>query len=136
MGALQRTEATLRFFGDDLDPAEVSERLGAKPTVGVRKGDSWRTSRGVEKVAPTGSWRLEARAERSGDLDGQISELLGALSQDLDAWRALVARYKADVFCGLFLASGNDGVDLRPETLAALGERGLRLDFDIYGVEA
>jgi hypothetical protein len=36
------------------------------------------------------------------------------------------------MFCGLFLGDTNEGLSLRPETLARLGERGLVLDLDIY----
>ena len=57
------------------------------------------------------------------------------MSQDMDAWRDVSARYRANIFCGLFLASWNDGMSLRPETLAALGARGLILDLDIYTPE-
>jgi hypothetical protein len=35
----------------------------------------------------------------------------------------------------LFLASGNEGLTIEPETLVRVGERGLLIDFDIYGQE-
>ena len=132
MGRLRETAASLRFFGDDLDPQEITSRLGGPPTVGVRKGDAWLTSRGVEKIARTGSWRLQVDRRQPGDLDGQILELLSHLTSDLETWRELSARYRGDIFCGLFLETGNDGGSLSPTTLAAIGLRGLELDLDIY----
>jgi hypothetical protein len=135
MGELKETRATLGFYGDDLDPDEITARLSTQPTVGVRKGGTWKTSLGAEKVAPTGSWRLEASDRRPGDLDTQIGELLGAVTDDQDAWRELTSRYRAVLFCGLFLGEGNEGVSLKPETLTAVGARGLLLDLDIYGTE-
>jgi hypothetical protein len=35
----------------------------------------------------------------------------------------------------LFLDSGNGGLTLRAETLLRLGERGLLIDLDIYGLD-
>ena len=133
MGILHKSAASISFFGDDLDPAEITAALGAEPTVGVRKGGHWLTKSGAEKIAPRGSWRMEAERCEPDDLDGQINDLLDGLSNDLPAWRSFSQRYRGRAFCGLFLASGNEGLTLRSETLARLGERGLLIDLDIYG---
>jgi hypothetical protein len=135
MGSLHKTAASLRFFGDALDPDEITARLGAPPTVGVRKGGTWTTSTGASKPARTGSWRLETERRWPGDLDGQIAELLNALTDDLTVWRDLTTRFQADLFCGLFLQEGNEGLSLSAETTLSLGERGLVLALDIYGSE-
>jgi hypothetical protein len=135
MTGIHETAASLRFFGDNLDPEVITATLGRVPTVAVKKGGAWLTSRGAEKTARTGSWRLQVARRQPGDLDGQIMELLAGMSQDMDAWRDFSARYRGNIFCGLFLANGNEGVSLRTETLAALGARGLILDLDIYGHE-
>lgn len=133
MGILHESAASIGFYGDDLDPAQITASLGAEPTVGVRKGGLWRTSKGAEKVARTGSWRLAAERRKPADLDGQINDLLNGLSDDLPAWQSFAAQYRGRIFCGLFLASGNEGLTLRPETLVRVGERGLDIDLEIYG---
>jgi hypothetical protein len=135
MGLLDRTDATLRFFGDALDPDEITERLGGAPTVGVRKGGVWLTSRGAERIARRGSWRLNTDRRQPGDLDGQITEIFALLTSNLAPWAEFAARYRADIFCGLWLSDGNQEIGLRPETMAAVGARGLALNFDIYGAE-
>lgn len=132
MGSLHRSAASIGFFGDDLDPSKITKRLG-EPTDSVQKGGTWLTKRGAEKVARTGSWRLEIERCEPGDLDGQINTLLDHLSNDLPAWRAFAKQFRGRVFCGLFLDESNEGLTLRPETLVRLGERGLLLDLDIYG---
>lgn len=132
MGQLSRSAASLGFYGDDLDPDEITARLGATPTFGVGKGGTWVTSRGVEKVAVTGSWRLEADDRQPGDLDGQITALFAPLTTDLATWRELAARHRGRIFCGLFLDSFNEGLSLGPEATASLGDRGLVLGLDIY----
>jgi hypothetical protein len=78
---------------------------------------------------------VEAEHCAPADLDGQITELFARMSDDLPAWRSFAARFRGVVFCGLFLATGNEGLVLRSETLAAIGERGLILDLDIYDHE-
>ena len=135
MGALHKTAASLRFFGDDIDPDEITARLGAAPTVGVRKGGTWQTDLGVSKPARTGSWRLSAERRDPGDLDGQIGALLDGLNDDLSVWQDLTTRFQADLFCGLFLQERNEGLSLSPGTIRDLGRRGLALSLDIYGPE-
>lgn len=133
MGSLHRSVALLGFHGDDLDPTEITARLGAEPTIAVSKGGSWLTSSADGKAATTGAWRLEANDGTPANLDDQIAGLFAPLSRDVAMWRALAARYRGRVICGLFLASGNAGVTLQPATLMMIGQRGLVLDLDIYG---
>jgi hypothetical protein len=90
---------------------------------------------GLEKVADRGSWRRETERRSPGDLDAQIAELFAQLTDDLEVWNDLSRRFQADIFCGLFLNEFNEGISLSPETLAAVGSRGLSLDMDIYGTE-
>jgi hypothetical protein len=133
MSGLHKTVATLRFFGDDLDPEEITKLLGADPTVGVRKGGIWLTASGAEKMARRGSWWLNVEDRSPGDLNAQISEMFAPLTTDLTIWNELSRRFSGDVFVGLFLGESNEGNDLTPDTLAAVGLRGLELDLDIYG---
>ena len=133
MSAVYKTAVTLRFFGDDLDPDDLTARLGAQPTSCSRKGGTWKTSSGVEKPALRGSWRLESARRRPGDLSAQIRELLEPLTSDFSVWQDLASRFRADLFCGLFMQESNEGITIEPETLAMIGERSLLLDLDIYG---
>ncbi len=136
MGELHKTAASLRFFGDELDPEEITRLLGGPPTVGVRKGGIWLTSRGAEKTAYKGQWRVTAERRSPGDLDAQVAQLLTPLTTDFAVWNELTRRFKADVFCGLFLNEINEGISLSPKTLEALGLRGLSLGLDIYGPDS
>ena len=135
MTVIHRSAASLGFFGDDLEPEEISAALGAVPTVGVKKGGIWHTSMGAEKVALRGRWSLQTTRREPGDLEGQIVELLAACGDNLAAWRLLANRYRGRIFCGLFLATANEMLSLSPEILTAVAQRGLILDFDIYGSE-
>ena len=132
MAAVSRTVVTLRFFGDDLRPDEITLRLGRAPSKSETKGDEWLRPSGTIRVAKCGSWRLSAADREPGNLDAQVAELLSGLSDDLAVWADLTSRFRADVFCGLFLEEGNEGISLSPQTLALLGARNLELDLDIY----
>ena len=132
MSGIHRTTATLGFWHDDLDPDEITTGLGGTPTVGVRKGGTWTTSQGAKKTATTGSWRVKSDYLSPGDLDRQIMERLAALSGDLAVWKDLSRRFGGRFFCGVWLKEFNEGLLLKPETIAAMAARGLYLDLDIY----
>ena len=131
MAGIGDTRLTLRFFGDDLDPSELTELLGGVPRRSWVKGEI-RHSRSGDKVRESGAWLFSVPDREPCDLDGQFKQLFSELSADLELWRSLTSRFGADFWCGLFMAKGNEGFTLEPDTLAALGDRGLRVHFDIY----
>lgn len=118
----------MRFFGEELDPEEVSRLLGAAPSASSRKGDVLRSGRPAQR----GSWLRSARPQAPGDLDAQIVEVFRGLTEDVSVWQAMTARYRADVFCGLFMREGNEGVALSPGVVAMLAQRNVAIGFDIY----
>lgn len=124
MGPVQKSVVTLRISGDDLDPVEVSDRLGCRPISSQRKDDVIVNPRtGTERTARTGLWHLESSDRSPVDLDGQVEELLSRMTRDLAVWEELTEIYYIDLFCGLFLGSSNEGVHLYPDSLVALGHR-------------
>jgi hypothetical protein len=71
--------------------------------------------------------------EKPGEsFEPQVEDLLGRLTQDLTVWRELTQRYKADIFCGVWLRNWNRGMGLSPALMQRLAERGLELGLDIY----
>lgn len=133
MSGFENSTATLRFFGDDLDPDAITARLGCYPTHCARKGDVT-TGRvtGLERSAKTGSWLLSASQQKPENLDLQISEILAQLTDDLEVWREMTEKYQSNLFCGLFMSTGNDAMSISPTTLLALGARGLEVWLDVY----
>ena len=108
--------------------------LGCAPTRSARKGDvTVGRVTGKAVVARTGLWMLWVQDQSPESLDRQIEEVLALATSEFDVWRDLTAKYKADLFCGLFMSSSNDGVDLSASTLGALCSRGLALCLDVYG---
>ncbi|MDA5341480.1 DUF4279 domain-containing protein [Stenotrophomonas maltophilia] len=135
MAAFDHSLVTLRFFGDDLLPAEITAMLGANPTAAHSKGQQLTGSQpGAVRIARTGSWRLSAAGREPEDLEAQIFEVLDQLTGDTAVWQSL-ARFRPDLFCGLFMGSSNDGVSLSPRALLALGQRGIELGLDVYDAD-
>jgi len=133
MAALSRTYASLRIFGQHLDPDEITSLLGKTPTDAVRRGQIIRSKSGHEHTARQGRWSVKVESCSPGDLDAQVAALLAGTTDDLAVWHKVVSDFHADVFCGVFLEVSNEGLSIAPATLKQLGERGLKLDLDIYG---
>lgn len=134
MAIIERSVASLTLTGDDLDPDELTRLLRCSPTHAHRKGDSHGSPRGRRYSDwRTGHWSLDAEEAAPGDLDKQVSELLRKVPDDPEVWLDITSRHRACIFAGLFMRDGNEGLILAPQTLLALGSRGLVLELDIYG---
>jgi hypothetical protein len=134
MPYVSSTHATLQFSGDDLDPDDLTARLGAPPDLWARKGEvvqSARSGRGI--AAKTGRWSIKVAPRNGGDLDGQIRELFGLLTSDLKVWSALAAKYEPYLFVSVFTEKYNECLEVSADCLSILGERGVKLGLDIYG---
>ncbi len=133
MSGVKTSTATLRIYGDDLVPQEITEMLGASPTHAKIKGEkSFGSKTGQTYVAKSGMWQLAASDREPEDIDGQIREIFGKLSADLSVWQCIAKKYRVNLFCGLFMSETNDGLGISPQSLGVLAERGVELWFDIY----
>jgi hypothetical protein len=132
MGKVHHSTTTLRIFGDDLQPDEITRLLKCQPSKAELKGQVIKYPSGRKRTVKHGNWRLVADDAEPGNIDAQIRWILSQTSNDLDIWKRLVQTYDIDMFCGVFMDSSNDGFSLSPETLLMLGERGIEIDFDIY----
>jgi hypothetical protein len=131
-GPVDRVDVSLRFFGDELDPQEISTLLGCSPTSARRKGEEIPDKR-YFKVASTGSWVHALRQGAGSTLENQIRRLLAAATKDIDVWVKLTTKYSADIFCGLFLNEVNRTTELSSQLSGELAARNITLRFDIYG---
>jgi hypothetical protein len=129
-GPVDGVQVSLRFFGDDLEPDEITRALGHFPTEAFRKGDA-RDGGGAARTS--GGWLLTGPATDPQTVENTIRALLALLSPDLRAWRSLTRRFHADVFCGIFMDEFNRGFEVSPALMRELAARGLVVGFDIYG---
>lgn len=133
-GPVDRVRVSLRVFGDDLDPVEVTTLLGCQPTEARRRGEVIPDPR-YHRTARTGCWLLDGADEPSTELEAQVGNLLGRLTDDVVSWRDLSRRFRVDVFCGVFLDSFNRGFALSPKLMRRLADQGIEIGFDIYSAE-
>jgi hypothetical protein len=134
MALIAETSICLRYFGDDLIPDALTSALGKAPTKSTTKGEMiTNKTTGSVRVAKSGSWLYSVERREPGDLDGQIKELFNALTADLSVWRALAAKYKPDLFVGLFMKESYEGIEISAECLDILSSRGVSFGFCIYG---
>ena len=108
-------------------PDDITMLLGCPPTVAEVKGARGRFPR-------KGRWALTIDSEDCEDIDLEdgLKIFLAKLPPDMKMWEALAARYKVDIYCGLFLATHNRGFGLSAEIAKMLSDRRLEIGFDIY----
>lgn len=86
--ACSRTRAMLRLFHTDLDPDDVSRRLGIAPTSSFRRGDP----RGKGSSDPrrlSGGWLRGTETSESKDVQRHIVSLLDLLEPVASEYEAL-----------------------------------------------
>lgn len=132
MGKIRQSAASLRIFGDELQPTEISRMLKCEPTQARVKGEVIKYRSGRERTITCGSWLLSAERAEPEDLDGQIKWSMAKMTNDLGVWQTLTSSYDVDMFCGAFMQSGNDGLSISAESMLALGARRVELELDIY----
>ena len=78
MAALARSKASLRIFGDNLIPDEVSGLLGCVPTEAWTKGQVEHSGSGRAVVRKSGAWFLRVAEAEPENLNGHVAWLLYA----------------------------------------------------------
>ena len=129
-GPVDEVSISLRVFGDDLDPSEITTLLRVQPTSSCRKGDIFRGKR-YDRIEETGRW-LYAKDASQDDLDKIIGVFLATLPDDLAIWNSITNRFMVDLFLGVCMRDWNRGFDLKRDTLRRLADRRLEIGFDMY----
>jgi Domain of unknown function (DUF4279)/SEC-C motif len=139
MSEVNSSTVALRIIGDDLVPEEITAMLGASPNYAVTKGQMGKHIVGPKvgdvRMAKSGMWTLDASDREPEDMNGQVCQILSQMTGDIAVWQNIVKRYRAELFCGLFLNGTYGGLTLSPQTLATLGERGIEIGLCIYAEE-
>ena len=142
MSQIAKTAVSLRYSDKHSDieliPEALTAALGKPPSHSMTKGEV--IVRKGEVVSADGirSWlnstfgSTPSSGESRGDLDGQIRELFGALTDDLAVWRSLAEKHSPDLYVGLFMKEENEGIEISAKCLSILSERGVSLSLDIY----
>lgn len=134
----ERTLATLRIYGHDLDPSQITNRLGIEPTRSQRGGEVFTNSIGQQRIANLGGWFLSSEGQvDSRDLRRHLDWLLNLLGPRAEALRSIQAidGVWMDVNCIWWSKHGDGGPTLSPEQVRGLADLDLECGFEIafYG---
>jgi len=133
-GAVDRVHVSLGVYSDNLDPDEITRVLGLEPTKAFRKGQiKIGKTTGREYVQRTGAWLLRVPLPEQTAIEEQLKWLLTGLPDDIKIWRELTTRFNVRMLCGIHMDNPNRGFALSTEIMKRLVERGLGIEFDIYG---
>jgi len=107
-GSFDHSQVSLRIFGDDLDPGEISNILGVASTHSERKGEVIIENVTKNKrTATTGRWSISSNLPSETDVEDKPSELLDQVSNGEAVWDLINKKYKVDIFCGMFMEAEN-----------------------------
>jgi hypothetical protein len=128
---LHRYTVELRIFGPNIDPDDVTKKLGISPTQIRRKGEQ----RAPGSTWTSGMWAFDVSGGDSGEwvsLSDGLSALLQQFRPIQDRLRAYAANNVLYIWCGHFSSSFDGGPVLSPVLLKALGDFGAELVLDTY----
>ena len=128
------TSASLCVYADSLDPTQITDRLGLRPTQSFLRGDPITTHRRRYGGHPTGGWLLRSRDElQSEDLAAHVAWLLQRIMPAAESIRGLVADgFDVAIICVVSGRPGGGGPTVEPNALRDIAALGVPVDFDIY----
>ena len=127
------TFASLRLYGDDLVPGEISRLLQLEPADSATKNLETISSSGKSRRAPTGRWIFQTRGRvESNNLELHIDWILDQIQTLGGKLDTLPGVEKADIFCYWCSATGHGGPQFSPELMDRLAKNGLTLGLDLY----
>lgn len=132
MSAITHSTVSIRFHGKALDPEMLTTTLDCYPTEAGKTGEVLTKKSGTTRKVREGFWRLEYGESDAVDLEEKVNLLLGKLTDDLSVWQEITQKYKADVFCGLFMDKINEGFTFSPDLMKELADRNIKIGIDIY----
>jgi hypothetical protein len=139
MAHISRTRATFRIGADPFehagvlpDASLVTRTIGIQPSRSHNPGD-----RQGPKAAPfkNGQWSLRSPLAEDSALELHLTWLLERLLPVREKILEVLdgdTRLSAYFFCGLWLTEFNEGLELTPATLDAIGSLRATLGLDIY----
>ncbi len=134
-GPIDWFTASLQVIGDDLDPDQVTNLLGLKPSRSQRRGVPVLRPDGSERYTPQfGRWTRDLKPTQTDEWDivEVIQLLFKDLPEDLATWNELARTCRVRVAFGLNVPDSNREFELEPEVLRFLLARNASIWFDIY----
>lgn len=128
----------LWLHGDELDPADVTKRIGIAASKQCKKGDRHVTSTGSEIIRKRGMWSLDS-SNNSDPIANQISEILGLFKENQNLFQLFPRLQTAElsIFCAVDHDSEGEGMvelSIENEVLVAAAALGLEISVSLHVV--
>jgi hypothetical protein len=123
-----RSGARIKIFGRDLDPDEVTSRLGLTPTRVLRAGHPRPRTSIVEKE---GLWELKSDLPEDRDLAEHVASVLGKVVPLTHLVREMSGQYTVLLAC-IVHAPSEPPLALSRDAVGQLAALGAEVDFDLY----
>lgn len=130
-GKPEQATVTIRFFGDELNPDELTKLLECEPSEAYKKGHIV-TPTIKPRTIKTGTWFLSVERNPDQTLEEIISELLEKLTNDLEVWKKMSKRFEISIYCGAWIKGWNRDVWFSSGLLTKIAERNLSIGLAIY----
>ncbi len=124
------SRASLRIFGETLQPDQIGAALGLVATRSHIKGEP--RSKKHKAVWRESAWLLQSPLGDESDLVDHLKWLLDKLEPKLDVIMELSNEYKIDFFCGFASGNGQGGFTLDSLTLQRIAKFGIPVHLDLY----
>lgn len=132
-GSIDEAGVVLAIYGEDLDPDEVTAKLGVRPTRAHRRGDRRRPESPPFRA---GTWMLERRGAPPVEPDQLLAELGAMLPlDDAEVWMDLRSRFSVQLRWSLHMNGWNRGFHLGGESMCRISRVVESIGFDIYAYE-
>ena len=134
LGNEKWSRASLRVFGDTLQPDRIGAMLGLESTLSHLKGE--RVSTRNDAVRRTSLWLLQCPLDDHLPLQAHLIWLLDLVEPKAELINLIGQDYSVDFFCGFSSENGQGGAEFDRGLLRRLANLGVPLILDLYPPQA
>src|SRR5919109_5056767 len=98
MSKIEKTAVSLTILGQTIQPDEITQLLGCRPTQAAKTGDRIPLSNGKTRLVKIGFWKLDYGVIDAIELDQKIEQLLEPLTSDLKTWDQIAQSGAIELF--------------------------------------
>lgn len=128
-GPPDRSVVTVAIYGRDLDPEELTRRIGVMPTESHRRGDVFGKRKIPHRI---GAWMMTAERTAPASVQECLEELLDRVPTTDALWTELAKDYEIQLRVSVFFAAFNRGFAVSPSVLSMLAAFKGAFMLDIY----
>ncbi len=132
MGNYNEIRVSLKIVGFSCKPQEISESLGLEPSKSWEKGDVI-DSRIKRRRAESG-WMIGSGLSDDAPVLTQVETLTYKLLPIKHNFEKLPPEARVSIYCVIYSTDGRPEISFPSETIKALAELDVGMEFDIYQI--